>query len=80
MLSAIRLETRVLEGGRVEITSSELQEGSEVEVIVMVRPKEADATEHLLSSEANRGHLEQALEDLKDPDKRVTMDIADLEP
>ncbi|QFY91031.1 hypothetical protein D5125_01800 [Magnetovirga frankeli] len=79
MLSAIRLETQVLKGGRVEVSSPELPEGSQVEVIVMLPTQEVDATTHLLSTEANRRHIQYALEDWQDPNKRVRLELADLE-
>jgi antitoxin YefM len=64
MLTGIRQRTRVTEGGRIEIPFSELPSGTLVEVIVLV---EQDTTEYLLSTEANRTHLREALRDLDDP-------------
>jgi len=67
MITGIRERAIVKEGGKVEISSPDLPIGTEVEVIVLV--EEQDTTEYLLSTEANRRHLEQALEDLKHPEK-----------
>jgi antitoxin YefM len=67
MIGSIRQRTIVHEGGRVEIQSSELPIGARVEVIVLIEPEGLDTTEYLLSSEANRRHLEQALKDAEDP-------------
>jgi antitoxin YefM len=64
MLTGIRQKTRVAEGGRIEIPFSELPIGALVEVIVLV---EQDTTESLLSTEANRAHLREALRDLDAP-------------
>jgi antitoxin YefM len=64
MLTGIRQRTRVAEGGRIEIPFSELPSGTLVDVIVLV---EQDTTEYLLSTEANRAHLREALRDLDDP-------------
>ncbi len=78
MITGIRERTIVKDGGRVEISSSDLPEGAEVEVIVLVEEDEQDATEYLLSTEANRRHLEQSLLDSKDPNKLIYVDIDDL--
>ena len=67
MIGSIRQKTIVREGGWVEIRSPELPIGARVEVIVLVEPEDSDTTEYLLSSEANRQHLEQALKDAEDP-------------
>ena len=79
MLSAIRQEARVQAGGGVEVISPDLQEGSLVEVIVVVHPPEVGTTEYLLSTQANRDHLHQALQDLERPDRRVSLEMTDLE-
>jgi hypothetical protein len=54
MSTAIHIKTRVLTGGRIEITAPELQEGQEADVIITVQshhlPDEAsrDAKVHVL--------------------------------
>jgi antitoxin YefM len=55
-----------------------LPDGALVEVIVLVESAEQDATEYLLSTEANRQHLLQALEDLEQPASYIYVDPADL--
>ncbi len=77
MITGIREKAIVKEGGRIEILSSELPIGMEVEVIVLVED-ERDTTEYLLSSEPNRKHLEQAMRDAEDKEKRVYVDIENL--
>ena len=67
MLTGIRQKTVVGEGGKIAFLSPELPSGKLVEVIVLVEPEEQDATKYLLSTEANRNHLLQALGDLDDP-------------
>lgn len=62
MITGIRQKTVVGEGGKIEIVSSDLPPGAEVEVIVFVEPVEQDETECLLSTEANRKHLLEALD------------------
>jgi len=69
MITGVRQKTVVKENGRIEICSPELPGGAIVEVIVLVEPesKELETTEYLLSTEANRNHLVQALRELQDP-------------
>jgi antitoxin YefM len=78
MITGIRQKTVVGEGGKIEIVSPELPSGTLVEVIVLVEPVEQDTTEYLLSTEANRNHLLQALQDLEKPDGYIYVDSADL--
>jgi antitoxin YefM len=66
MLRGIRQQAVVKEGGKIEIVSHELPIGIKVEVFVWIEPAEQDTTEYLLSTEANREHLLQALKDLDD--------------
>ena len=63
MLKTLRKKLIVNEDGRIAINSPELRRGDSVEVIVLVNPEE-DETEYLLSTEANRLHLREALQQL----------------
>ena len=78
MLTGIRERTIVKENGMVEISAPDLPIGTQVEVIVLVDEDEMDETEYLLSTEANRKHLEQAMRDLEDPTKRIYVDVESL--
>jgi antitoxin YefM len=78
MITGIRQKAVVGEGGKIEILTSELPSGVLVEVIVLVEPVEQDTTEYLLSTEANRNHLLEALQDLEKPSTYVYVDPADL--
>ena len=78
MITGIREKTIVKEGGKVEIASTDLPIGMEVEVIILVEEEEQDTTEYLLSTEANRRHLERAMRDAEDPKKRIYVDIENL--
>jgi antitoxin YefM len=78
MITAIREHTVIKNGGQIEIPLTDLPDGTEVEVIVLVEGEEVDTTEYLLSTAANREHLEQALRDANDPTKRIHVDVADL--
>ena len=79
MLTGIREKTVVKENGMVEISAPDWPVGTEVEVIVLVEEEEMDTTEYLLSTEANRKHLEEALEELKHPENFIRVDFDDLE-
>ncbi len=78
MITGIRQKTVVGEGGKIEFVSPELPSGTLVEVIVLVEPEEQDATEYLLSTEANRNHLLTALQDLDAPSRYIYRDPAEL--
>ncbi len=65
MITGIRQKVIVGEGGKVEILSPELPRGTLVDVIILVETVEQDTTEYLLSTQANREHLQQALLDLE---------------
>jgi antitoxin YefM len=78
MITGIRQKTVVGEGGKIEFSSAELPTGTRVEVIVLVESEGQDATEYLLSTEANRNHLLQALRELDDPTGYVYVDPAEL--
>jgi len=78
MITGIRQKTIVGEGGKIEFLSPELPSGMLVEVIVLVEPEKQDATDYLLSTEANRNHLLQALQDLDDPSCHIYVDPAEL--
>lgn len=78
MITGIRQKTVVGEGGRIELLSPELPSGMLVEVIVLIEPEDQDATEYLLSTEANRKHLLQALQDLDDSSRYIYVDPVEL--
>ncbi|OQW87096.1 MAG: hypothetical protein BWK78_09385 [Thiotrichaceae bacterium IS1] len=62
MLKAIRQEMIVKEGGKIEISLPELPSGAMVEVIIFLpSDDEQDTTDYLLSTEANRKHLLEAI-------------------
>jgi len=80
MITAIKERATVKENGIVEISAPDLPVGTEVEVIVLVEEAEMDTTEYLLSTEANREHLMEALEEAKHPENFIRFDsVEDLE-
>lgn len=73
MIQGLRKKIIVEEEGRVEINSPELHRGDKVEIIILVNPSE-DETEYLLSTEANKLHVKEAMEQLKDKSGYVYID------
>jgi antitoxin YefM len=72
MLNGIKQKAIVGKDGRVELPTTELQEGTIVEVIVLVEQVKPikqivaeDETTYLLSSEANKKHLLKAMENVE---------------
>jgi antitoxin YefM len=78
VISGIRQRVIVGEGGTIEVLAPDLPKGTTVEVIVFIEPEERDTTDYLLSTEANRRHLLQALEDLEDRSRYTHVDADDL--
>ncbi|MHC5728330.1 MAG: hypothetical protein ACYTXY_30295 [Nostoc sp.] len=66
MLSGIKQKAIVGKDGKIELSTTELPEGTVVEVIVLVEtPTEEDETTYLLKSETNKKHLLKALENVE---------------
>ncbi|MEC4814657.1 MAG: hypothetical protein SAK29_15470 [Scytonema sp. PMC 1069.18] len=75
MLSGIKQQVVVGKDGKIEIQTSELAEGTIVEVIVLVEHNRLEAhasqstlqdtTEYLLSTEANRHRLMSAIQNIE---------------
>jgi antitoxin YefM len=72
MLNGIKQKAVVGKNGRVELPTTELQEGTVVEVIIMVEQVKPvkqivpeDETTYLLSSEANKNRLLNAMENVE---------------
>lgn len=72
MISGIKQRGVVGRGGTTEIQAPELPEGTVVEIIVLVE-QPSDKTEYLLSTEANRQQLRDALEQAEDPNNLVVI-------
>ncbi len=64
LMKAVKKKTVVGKKGTIELQSTELQEGTEVEIIILIPSVETelDPTEYLLSTEANRRELLEAVE------------------
>ena len=70
MLSGIKQQGVVGKNGKIEIHTSELAEGTVVEVIILAQSQ--DETEYLMSTEANRKHLLEALQSVEHEQDLVT--------
>lgn len=60
-MKAIKQKGVVGKQGKIQLDSTGLNEGTEVEIIVLVTSPEIDETEYLLSTEANRQELLEAI-------------------
>ena len=68
-----------VKNGQLDLPLLDLPEGTIVEAILLVEDKtETDETDYLLSTEANRRHLIEALQELKQPDNYIYVDPTTL--
>lgn len=85
MLSGIKQQVVVGKDGKIEIQTSELAEGTVVEVIVLVeqdgvdtntiQSTSQDETEYLLSTEANRYQLMTAIQNIETKTDQVSLTL-----
>jgi antitoxin YefM len=73
MINGIKQRSIVGKGGKIGIPSSELPEGTTVEIIVLVESSALDETDYLLSNPSNRQQLLQAIESAKNPENLVAI-------
>ena len=74
MVSAIRQHGVVGKESKVEVCS-DLPEGTKAEIIILV---EEDQTDYLLSIEANRQYLIEALSEIEDRQSYIYIDLEKL--
>jgi antitoxin YefM len=73
MISGIKQQSTVGKNGKIEIPSTDLPEGTLVEVIVLVESPTIDETDYLLSTPANKDRLLQSIENIKNPDNLIVI-------
>ncbi|MGK7880337.1 MAG: hypothetical protein AB4060_09585 [Crocosphaera sp.] len=73
MIKAIKQKVIVNQEGKIEVYSSELQEGTKVEIIILVNSPETDTTEYLLSTKANEKELLEARERVEKREGLITI-------
>lgn len=79
MFSGIKQKAIVGKNGKIELSATELAEGTVVEVIVLIEPPtEEDETNYLMKSEANKKHLLRAMENV-DKENLIYVDLDEYE-
>lgn len=73
MISGIKQQSTIGKNGEIEISSTDLPEGTVVEVMVLVKSQAIDDRDYLLSTPANQDHLIQALESVKNSDNLILL-------
>ena len=73
MLTGIKQHGIVGKDGKIEIQTSDIPEGTAVEIIVLIEQGEQDTTDYLLSTEANRHQLLEAIDRAENPDNLVVI-------
>ncbi|HAC65305.1 MAG TPA: hypothetical protein DCF68_17700 [Cyanothece sp. UBA12306] len=69
----------IIKDGKLDLPSLDLPEGTVVEAILLIKePTEMDETDYLLSTEANRQHLKEAIKSLKNSDNYIYVDPTKL--
>lgn len=73
----------IIKNGKLEMPIIDLPEGTIVEAILLIASEieskiEMDETAYLLSTEANRRNLLEGLEQLKQPQNYIYVDVATL--
>jgi len=77
MINSIKQKAIVGQNGKIELPTTELTEGTVVEVIVLVEA-DPDETDYLLRSNANKKQLLDALENVKQG-RVITVDLDEYE-
>jgi antitoxin YefM len=81
-MNAIKYKA-IIKNGKLEMPIIDLPEGTIVEAILLIASEieskiEMDETAYLLSTEANRRNLLEGLEQLKQPQNYIYVDVATL--
>ncbi|MFM7439380.1 MAG: hypothetical protein ACKO2V_12375 [Snowella sp.] len=77
-MNALKYRTTI-KNGQLDLPNLDLPEGTVIEaILLMVESNESDETDYLLSTEANRQYLKEAIESLKNPQNYIYVNSADL--
>jgi antitoxin YefM len=81
-MNAIKYKA-IIKNGKLEMPMIDLPEGTIVEAILLIASEieskiEMDETAYLLSTEANRRNLLEGLEQLKQPQNYIYVDVSTL--
>jgi antitoxin YefM len=82
-MNPLKYQTKIKDG-QLDLPPLDLPDGTVVEAILLIKESpqqeftETDETDYLLSTEANRQHLKEALESLKNPENYIYVDPAKL--
>jgi antitoxin YefM len=77
-MNTLKYKTTIKDG-QLDLPPLNLPEGTLVEAILLIKESvDTDETEYLLSTEANRQHLKEAMELLKNPENYIYVDPANL--
>ncbi len=79
MVNTIRQKTIVGKNGKIELSQTQLKEGTPVEVIIINESTSTeDETTYLLKSKANKKHLLESIENVKQG-KIISVDLDQYE-
>jgi antitoxin YefM len=77
MIQAVKQKTIVGKNGEIKLNTSQIPEGTAIEVIILVDSIPEDTTEYLLSTKANQKELSEAIERVKNKEDLVVISEAD---
>jgi len=73
LIRAVKQKGIVGKQGKIELDFTGLDEGTEVEVIILATSSEIETTEYLFSTEANKKELLEAIERVEKQDNLITI-------
>jgi antitoxin YefM len=76
-MQAVKQKTIVGKDGEIKLNTSQIPEGTAIEVIILVDSIPEDTTEYLLSTKANQKELSEAIIRVKNKEDLVIISEAD---